>query len=786
MKRILVFDGATGSELQKHHLEGCPELLNVTAPDPLIRMHKCYLEAGAEVLTTNTFGLNRHKLQRYGLEDRMEELGLAAVKNARAAGNGNFKVAFDAGPTGLLLKPYGDADFDFIYELYKEVAVLAQKAKADYILLETFSQLGELRAAFLAMKEHTTIPILCLMTFEENGKSVTGVDPACFAVTMEAMGAEAVGVNCSVGPDKLQVIVRSIRDAVRIPVIAMPNAGIPTYRHGVTSYDMDASSFAMHMEALVEAGADIIGGCCGTSPQYIKELNSKLDRYQTIKNKRRDKSPSAGVLCSSRKMLTVGDRAYIVGERINPTGRKVMGESLRNGDLGVILKEAIEQIEAGAEILDVNVAVPGLDEVQTMSRVINELQSIVEVPLQIDSTEPMAIERALRLYNGIAIVNSVNAREESLTKLLPLVRKYGCCVIALAMEENIATTSEGRWKAALKIIDRAETMGINRERIFVDSLTLTAGTAQPYLMETLKTLKQARDYGVGTALGISNVSYGLPERTILNATFFAMALGYGLNLAIINPKDIKMMEVMASARVIMNWDKKCQDYIRWADSRSKATETNAQQSQAKKQEWSLKESILNGIRDLAMKSFNEALKHREAIELVNEDIIPAIRAAGDLYEKGALYLPQLLQCADIVSELLEEAKKTIPISQQKDRIILATIRGDIHDIGKNIVKTLLKNNGYEVIDLGCDVSPEQIKQAVLTQNVKLVGLSALMTTTLPSLKETIELLKGTDCKVMVGGAVLNEQLSKELGAHFFGKDAIEAVKLADLIFNEVP
>lgn len=785
MEKLILFDGAMGSELQKFKFSGCPEYLNISEADVISSIHKKYSDAGADILITNSFGANRLKLSYYNLEDKLAEIIEASVNNARSAAK-QKKIAFDVGPTGKLLKPYGEASFDEIYNVYKEVAVEVQKSNPDYIILETFSQFSELRAAFLAFKENTDIPIMALMTFEESGKTLTGTIPEAFAYTMQQMGAYAVGVNCSVGPDKLKDVISKIAGYVDIPVIAMPNAGIPKIEQGKTIYDMKAEEFAEGMKALVENGADILGGCCGTTPGYIELLHKTLDEYGTIKENRNIKKlkTSSTVVCSSNTIVVLDGDIKVIGERINPTGRKIMRESLKHGDLSLIFKEAVEQETAGADILDVNVSVPGLDEVSNMVSVIEELQSLVKIPLQIDSTNPEGIEAALRVYNGVAIVNSVNAKIESLESILPKVKKYGAAVVGLTMETDIPKTADERVNLAYKIVKKAEEYGIGKSRIIIDPLTLTASAMQEYVFDTLKALTELRNNNLKTVLGISNVSYGLPERKLLNSTFLAMACSNGLSMAIINPFDKIMLDTILASRVLLNIDRKCESYLVKVSSMEPALKTN---STDKNYDWDIIHCIEKGLKDEAVMQLNILMKEKKPFEIIDDYIIPALKNVGNMYEKKDIYLPQLLQSADVVQILFNELRNLVDVRVGKGKIALATVKGDIHDIGKNIVKVMLQNNGYEVIDLGSDVKPEDVVECVKNNKIKLVGLSALMTTTVVSMEETINAIRvnNLDCRVMVGGAVLTNDLAKEIGADFYSKDAVEAVKVADKFFESI-
>ncbi len=858
MKEILFFDGAMGSELHKHGIKGCPELTNVEKPEIVIEINKAYIEAGADFVSTNTFGANRYKLAKYGVENMQSEIIKAAIDCARKAismanistnesanesakkgNNKNVRIALDMGPTGKLMQPYGDASFQEIYDVYAEIAKSSEGA--DVVIFETFSQLGEMRAAFLAFSENTDLPIICSMTFEANGKTLTGTDPAAFAATMEAMGAYAVGVNCSLGPDKLADIVARISSHVSIPVIAMPNAGIPRLVAGKTIFDMKKDAFSEGMDKLVSNGAVIIGGCCGTTPEYIKEMNNRKEIYLSVatseevmnagnndsennmseaKKSRLIKKPL--LVCSSGKIHYLEDEITIVGERINPTGRKILSENFKNGDYSLAYRDAISQTEAGANLLDINVAVPGTNEINTMKELIMNIESMVNTPLQIDSSNPAVLEAGLRQYNGIAMVNSVNGKDENLASVLPLVKKYGACVIGLTMGKDIPKTAEGRFEIAEKIRTEAEKFGINKDRLFIDCLSMAASATQDYTAETLRALTLCKESGLHTALGVSNVSFGLPERKILNAGFLAMALGRNLNLAIINPLEERMMEAVISARVIFNFDKGCSAYIQYATDKIEADKIKAASSikspnmlnpsttsntsnpltasnttiEAKakldnnsktggiinspiSETMTLEKAIIKGLKKDALDCLNIVIEEEGPFGVVDKYIIPSLQIVGENFETGKIYLPQLLQSAETVKALFEKIKTLVDINTGKGIVVLCTVQGDIHDIGKNIVKVMLQNNGYEVVDLGCDVDPEKVLEAVKNTDTKLVGLSALMTTTIPGMEATIEILKGSGVKVVVGGAVLSQETADRIGADFYAKDAVETVRIAD-------
>lgn len=795
--KIVFFDGAMGSELQKKGVFGCPELVNLENPQAIKEIHESYLAAGANFISTNTFGANRYKLKKYGLESRLSEIVAAAIEIATDAKvsieaqesidekkHEKF-IALDLGPTGKLLKPYGDTSFEEIYEVYKEVALAS--GGADMVILETFSQLGELRAAFLAFKENTELPIICSMTFEENGKTLTGTDPAAFAATMEAMGASAVGVNCSLGPDGLVSIVKKISSHVEIPIIAMPNAGLPKLIAGKTVYGMKALEFAEEMEKLVLAGANILGGCCGTTHEFIFELNKKKADYEDIRVEIGGTKPGKKplIVCSSRKVHYLENEITAVGERINPTGRKALSEAFKQGDFSIAFKDAISQTEAGANILDVNISVPGTDERESMIQMITNLESLVETPLQIDSSNPAILEAGLRVYNGIAMVNSVNAKDENLAAVLPLVKKYGACVIGLTMGKEIPKLAAGRFELAKKIVDAAGEKGIEKDRVFIDCLSMAASATQDYTAETLYTLTLCKEAGFKTALGVSNVSFGLPERKIMNASFLAMALGRNLDLAIINPMEERMVEAVVSARVVMNFDKGCTEYINYATQKNESmkdqTAGNQIASSSQGKELTLRTAIMKGLKEDALICLSQVIEKDGPFGVVDEHIIPALKEVGDNFESGKIYLPQLLQSAETVKLLFEKIKTLVDVKSGKGTVVLCTVQGDIHDIGKNIVKVMLQNNGYDVVDLGCDVAPEKVVEAVKKSGASLVGLSALMTTTIPGMEATIKALHGMDVKTVVGGAVLSQETAERIGASFYAKDAVETVRIADSV-----
>ena len=776
-KDFIIFDGAMGTQLQAKGLKTgeCPEILSITHPEIVRDIHKSYIDAGSMVVYSNTFGANSYKLAESGYS--VEEVVKASVKVAKEATDGTGALAaLDIGPIGQLMEPTGSMSFDEAYEIYKEVILAG--ADADLIVFETMTDLAELKAGVLAAKENSSKPIVCTMTFEENMRTFTGCSVSSMALTLEGLGVNALGVNCSLGPVQLRGVVEELAKWTTLPIVVKPNAGLPDPATG--KYDLPPEEFAADMvNGIVPLGATILGGCCGTTPEYIRQLSLALKNAKPYK--RSTVVPSA--VCSPSRTVVI-NQPRIIGERINPTGKKLFKEALRNNNLDYILTQGIEQINAGAEILDVNVGLPEIDEEQMMIRAIKGLQGVVDVPLQIDSTIPQVLESALRVYSGKPIVNSVNGEEKSLETVLPLVKKYGAAVVGLTLDKDgIPKTAEGRFAIAEKIVKRANALGIKNSDIYIDCLTLTASAEQEGVLETLNALERVKkELGVKTVLGVSNISFGLPNRELVTSTFLTMALQKGLDLPIINPNIDAMTGAVRAYRLLANIDKNSVEFIQAYNN------ADTKKPQSERKEISLNYAIENGLKAEGAQVTEKLLESHSPMDIINDYLIPTLDKAGADFETGKIFLPQLIQSATVAQACFDVIKKKLisedsaPVS--KGKIVLATVKGDVHDIGKNIVKVLLENYGYTVIDLGKDVDYEEVVKATIDNNVKLVGLSALMTTTLKSMEETIALLrKNCDCTVMVGGAVLTPDYAEKIGADYYSKDAKESVDIAKKVLG---
>lgn len=769
----VLLDGAMGTMLQNAGLEAgaAPELLNIDKPELIEDIHRKYVEAGSQIVYANTFGANRYKLKN----NSVKEIISAGISIAKKACGKKALVALDIGPIGQLLEPSGTMTFEEAYDIFKE-QIIAGKS-ADVIVFETMTDLYELKAAVLAAKENSRQPIVCTMTFEENRRTFTGCCVSSMALLLNGLGVDAVGINCSLGPSQLIPICKELLEWTDMPVVLKPNAGLPDPVTG--KYDVSPEEFAEQMKYAASCGVKIFGGCCGTTPEYISALKKALDGTEV---RRRKALPRSAVCTPSRTVVI--DRPRIIGERINPTGKKLFKEALRNNDTGYILNQAIEQIRAGADILDVNVGLPEIDEKAMMIKAVKEIQSVTDAPLQIDSTIPEVLEAALRIYNGKPIVNSVNGEESSLETVLPLVKKYGAAVVGLTLDKNgIPPKAEQRFAIAKKILKRAMYYGIPKEDVFIDCLTLTASAEQEAVMETLRALGRVKkELGLKTVLGVSNISFGLPNRPLINQNFLTMALTYGLDLPIINPNVDAMTGAVRAYKLLANIDKNSFDFIAAYNSAAVQKTENKDENNI-----SLEYAVENGLKDESAKATAELLKIADPMEIINGALIPALDKAGEQFEKGTIFLPQLILTAGAAQAAFGVIREKMisenlsPVS--KGKIVLATVKGDIHDIGKNIVKVLLENYGYTVIDLGKDVPCEEVVRAALEHRVKLVGLSALMTTTLKSMEETIRLLResGSECKVVVGGAVLTPEYAEKIGADFYAKDAKETCDIAKRI-----
>ena len=784
-KKLLFLDGGMGTLLQAEGLlpGELPETWNIKRKESVADIHRQYFEAGSDIVLTNTFGANAIKFHdsSYSLQEIVEQAIANVHEGAKSCGKRReeYCVALDIGPTGKLLKPMGDLSFEDAYKAFAEVIRYGKNAGADLIHIETMSDTYELKAAVLAAKENTDLPIFTTMIFNENGKLLTGGDVPSVVAMLEGLRVNAIGLNCGMGPKQMLPILKEMRKYTSLPIIVKANAGLPKQKNGETYYDVSPEKFADAMEEIVEEGGCIIGGCCGTTPEHIFKMKKGCENKE-IKVPQKKNST---IVSSYGKAVVFGEKPIIIGERINPTGKSKMKQALKENHLDYLLKEAITQQEKGADILDVNVGLPDINEPEMMKKVIPEIQSVTNLPLQIDTVNVTALEGAMRLYNGKPMVNSVTGKQESMDKVFPHIQKYGGVVVGLTLDEDgIPKTAEGRLAIAKKIIREAEKYGIDKKDIVIDVLTMTISSEPEGAKTTLEALEMVKTIcGVHTVLGVSNISFGLPTRPIINANFYTMAMQKGLSAGIINPSSEAMMNSYYAFCALMNLDENCENYI--ANCMPKDTEVKPITT------ITLKTAIERGLREEASQAVDELLKTEKPLEIINNHLIPALDTVGKGFEKGTVFLPQLLMSAEAAKEafaiLKEELAKSGQSDEKKEKVILATVKGDIHDIGKNIVKVLLENYAFDVIDLGKDVSPEKIVETAKEQNVKLVGLSALMTTTVVSMEETIEQLhkEVPNCKIMVGGAVLNQEYADMIGADFYGKDAMQSVYYAQKILK---
>ncbi len=771
--RIVIFDGAMGTMLQKGGLKPGerPDILSLTRPEAVEAVHRAYIDAGCDFVLTDTFGSNAKKLAGSGCSvEQVVRAGIAAA--GRAAGTLS-RVILDVGPIGELVEPSGALRFEEAYEIYREVVTAGERAGAEIVMFETMTDLYELKAAILAAKENTGMSVLASMTFEKNGRTFTGCTVESFALTAGGLGVDGLGINCSLGPDEIFPLVRRLCRATNLPVFAKPNAGLPDPSSGL--YTVDAQAFAEQLKRYAALGVSAVGGCCGTTPPHI----AALARAFAGEKPRKREQVGLSAVCSPTRPVVI-DTVRVIGERINPTGKKRLQQALREGDMGYVMAQALEQAGAGADILDVNVGLPGLDEKTTMARAVKAIQSVCELPLQLDSGRADVLEAGLRVYNGKPIVNSVNAEDAVLERVLPLCKKYGAAVVGLTLDEKgIPASAERRFALAKKIVDAAASAGIPKEDVFVDCLTLTASTQQEAVAETLGAVRMVRErLGVHTVLGVSNISFGLPCREQINTTFLTLAMASGLDLPILNPNSAAMMAAVASFKVLYNIDRDSREYIARYSSQVAAAQAPAHGG------ITLYDAVLGGLGEQAAAAAKNELAARPPEEVVDAVLIPALDAVGEGFEKGTLFLPQLMQAAGAAQAAFEVIKNTISRSGAqgggRGKIVIATVKGDIHDIGKNIVRTLLQNYGYDTIDLGRDVPPEAVVEAVRQSGARLVGLSALMTTTLPSMERTIKALREAqlDCRVMVGGAVLTPEYARKIGADYYARDAKRSVDIA--------
>lgn len=812
MKKRVILDGGMGTMLQAAGLGlgERPDVFGMKHPEVVERVQRSYVEAGSQVLYANTFGTNAHKLEGTGYT--VEEVVSANIAIAKRAAAGKAKVALDVGPIGELLEPLGMLSFEKAYEIYAQVVRAGASCGADLIIFETMTDLYEVKAAVLAAKENSELPVWTTMSFEASGRTFTGTTVAAMALTLTGLGVDALGINCSLGPEELVPLVEELRYWTDLPIIVKPNAGLPDPATG--EYSMGAEEFGKRMAVFPKLGASVFGGCCGTNPDFIKALADTLAEAeetageegsrQDISSEREktgdviERKLHRGV-CSASQVAKFGgrqnteriqdsERILVIGERINPTGKKRFQQALREGDMNYIMERAIEQADAGADILDINVGLPGIEEAEMMTRVVKAVQSVVSLPLQIDSSDPEAIEAGLRACNGRAIVNSVNGEQEVLEKVLPIVKKYGAAVVGLTMDKGgIPETAEARIAIAERIVKAAESYGIPREDVLIDALTLTISAQQKQAAETLKAVRYIREVmGLHCVLGVSNISFGLPERIHITASFLTQAMCCGLDFPIINPNQKEIMDMVFSYRALSGEDVDSAAYIeRFA---GEAAEKAAPASSAAA-EMDIETAVLKGLKQEVADLTEKHLETMSELEVINRKLIPALDIVGDKYEKQQIFLPQLINAANAACAGFDLIKTKIAArggeSLSKGKIVMATVEGDIHDIGKNIVRVVLENYGYQVIDLGRDVPVEAVVEAVLKEEVSLVGLSALMTTTVSSMQKTIAALRksGHSCKIFVGGAVLTESYAMEIGADYYAKDAKASVDIAKEVFQ---
>ena len=787
-KEFIILDGGMGTMLQRQGVDlgKVPEVLNITHPEVVQAVQKMYIDAGSDIISTCSFGVNEHKIQGCGYT--VEELIGAAVKNAKAVTEGtDVKIALDLGPIGRMLEPNGNLSFEEAYEIFKRQIIAGRGT--DLITIETMTDLYELKAALLAAKENSDLPIICTMSFEANQRTFTGTEVRAMALTAEGLGADAIGMNCSLGPAEFKPLIEELSKWTTLPIVSKANAGLPDPATG--EYTVEADEFAQLSAELIPFGLKLVGGCCGTRPEFIQAVVEKFkDKTYMPQN---PEIPAA--VCTPEKTVII-DEPRIIGERINPTGKKKLKEALKAGDMDYVLAQAADQIRDGAEILDVNAGVPGIDEKSVIVNIVKALQGITDAPLQIDSGNPEVIESALRVYSGKAIVNSVNGEEKSLETILPIVKKYGAAVVGLTLDEDgIPKTMEKRIEIAQRILDRALALGIPKRDVYIDCLTLTVSAEQENAANTLKAIRYIKEeMGLKTVLGVSNISFGLPNRGLINHNFLQMALTCGLDLPIMNPGAPDMVRAVDTYKLIMNMDKGAKNYIdkysaEIGEKAAAVVVAEAKENVGEENVSELEFAITNGLPAKCKELVTAELEHREPMDIINNTLIPILDRAGKQFEKGLIFIPQLMLCASTAQTAFEVIKEKLDASGEEKasmgKIVIATVEGDIHDIGKNIVKVILENYGYEIIDLGKDVPPQKIADTVVVEGVKLLGLSALMTTTLPAMVKSIELVKTAvpDCKIMVGGAVLTEDYAMQIGADYYVKDAKASADVAKIVLK---
>ena len=795
-EHIVRLDGGMGTLLQAAGLMPGehPEAWNLTHPDTIVGIQRDYFDAGSNVVATNTFGAN---ILRFS-EDELEQIIAAAIQNAKTAreessGTQEKFIALDIGPTGKLLRPLGDLDFEDAVEIFAKTVRIGVKYGVDLIVIETMNDCYETKAALLAAKENSALPVIVTNAYGEDGKLMTGASPSAMVALLEGMGADAVGANCSLGPAQLRGVAEELLACASVPVVIKPNAGLPVSVGGKTIFNVDAEAFACEVASMVEAGVRVVGGCCGTTPAYIRALSERIEGKEPIPLTEKNLT----VISSYTHAVTFGESPILIGERINPTGKKRFKQALLENDMDYILAEGIHQEEKGVHVLDVNVGLPDIDEAEMLTRSVQELQAVINLPLQIDTANPDAMEAALRRYNGKAMINSVSGKRESMEHIFPLVKKYGGVVVALTLDEDgIPSTAEGRFEIAKKILQCAAEYGIDKKDIVFDTLAMTVSADNFAALATLKALRMIRtELGCHTSLGVSNVSFGLPVRDAINGTFFALALENRLSAAIMNPYSADMMKTYYAYRALKGLDPNCAEYIGAAEdfavmTASPMTERTAS-AETLEYRSDLQRAIGKGLHEKAAELTRALLQSTPPMEIVQNEVIPALDGVGKGFENKTVYLPQLLMSAEAAKAAFEEIKKHMTASGgdsvRKGRIVLATVHGDIHDIGKNIVKLLLENYGFDVTDLGKDVPPEVIAETVIRLNAPVVGLSALMTTTVPAMEATIlQLRKNAPwCKIVVGGAVLTREYADQIGADHYAADAMETVRYATEIFSHL-
>lgn len=785
-KKTLFFDGGMGTQLQANGLSvgAIPEELNIDKPELIVMIHENYLKAGADFITTNTFGANAHKMSRAKYPNT--EMIKAAVKNADTArinlGRENDSyIALDIGPIGELLAPIGTLSFDDAYELFKE-QIVCVKDDIDLVIFETFGDLYELKAGVLAAKENCDKPVFVSVSFDKSGRTLTGTNPETYINVMEGLKVDAIGVNCSLGPKELEPVIRTLLEKSHLPVLIQPNAGLPTLRDGKTVFELTPESFIDALSNVMNEGIAVIGGCCGTTPDFIKLEKTNFPIVVKERN-----VPLRTAVSSSTMTVYLDEDVKVCGERLNPTGKKKLQAALREENYDMLISEAIAQEDAGAKVLDVNVGLPGIDEAAVMRKIIPMLQEVVSIPLQIDSSNPAAIEAACRIYNGKPLINSVNGKDAVMEAVFPVANKYGGVVIGLALSEEVPKLCEERVAIAEKIIGKAKEYGIPEKDLVIDCLTLTVSAQQAEAAETLKALKVVSDMGLSSTLGVSNISFGLPNRPLINRTFLTLAMQSGLKMPIINPLDRSLMDCIDAFNVIYNVDKGCETYIKNQENVvvqtvtvQKSASGDGATASAAGSKKDVGFCIIKGLKDEITEVTAEELKNTDAMVLINETIIPALNKVGRDYDSGKIFLPQLIQAAETAKVAFAEVQKHFTVSsEKKGPVILCTVEGDIHDIGKNIVKVVCESYGYEIIDLGKDIPVDSVVDAYKEYKPKAIGLSALMTTTVENMKRTIAALRANDCDVpiMVGGAVLTEEIAKEIDADYYTEDAMSLVNL---------